>query len=302
MAREWKGSPTAGARTPAERTTDEDAARAPAPGAVTVIEPSRGWRDLGLGELWRSRELVLLLGRRIFRVRYKQTVLGVAWAFARPFTQMVVFSLVFGQWLRVGSEGAAYPVFVYSGLLPWTLFSQVLAQASQSIVGERAILTKVYFPRLAIPVATVGVCLVDFAIALATLLGLLLYYGEPLTAGLAAIVPLTVLTVALSLGVGCLLAALHVAYRDMRYVRGFLLSMWLFLTPVIYPVARLPAGARRWLLLNPMYGVVGGFRSAVLGQAWAPQALAASTALAAVLLVAGLAYFRRVERRFADIV
>jgi len=300
MAREWEE--VAGGGVDADRADGAGAAAAVPAGPVTVIEPARGWRDLGLGELWRARELVLLLARRIFRVRYKQTVLGVAWAFARPFTQMVVFSLVFGQWLRVGSGGVPYPVFVYSGLLPWTLFSQVLSQSSQSIVSERAVITKVYFPRLAIPVATVGVCLVDFTIALATLVGLMLYYDVPLTARLAALAPLTLLTAALSLGVGCLLAALHVAYRDIRYVRGFLISMWLFLTPVIYPVTVLPAGARRWLLLNPMLGVVDGFRSAILGTAPAWDSLGASAALAAAALVGGLLFFRRVERRFADIV
>lgn len=271
-------------------------------GPVTVIEPRRGWRDLGLRELWQARELVYQLARRTFNVRYKQTVFGVAWAFARPFTQMVIFSIVFGTWIGVGSEGAAYPVFVYAGLLPWTLFARTLGQASQSVAGSRELVTKVYFPRLAIPVSAIVVSLADYAIALVTLLGIMAYYRAEFSWRLLTIVPLTALTVTVSLGVGSLFAALHVAYRDMRFIRAFAVSMWMFLTPVIYPVKVIPADWRWLLTLNPMYGVVESYRSAILNRPLAWDALGVSAGLGAAALVVGLACFRRVERRFADIV
>ncbi|MFW6065221.1 MAG: ABC transporter permease, partial [Planctomycetota bacterium] len=269
---------------------------------VTVIKPRRGWRDLGLRELWRSRELVYQLARRSFVARYKQTVFGVTWAFARPLAQMGVFSVVFGMWLGVGSEGAKYPVFVYAGLLPWTLFARTLGQAAQSVAGARMLITKVYFPRLAIPLSAIGVSLADFAIALAVMMGLMVFYGEDFTWRLVALLPLTVLTVMISLGVGSLFAALHVAYRDVRFILNFLTSMWLFLTPVMYPMNVVPKEWRWATMFNPMVGVVDSFRAAVLGRPFSWEHLGASLTAGVVVLFVGLACFRRVERRFADIV
>lgn len=269
---------------------------------VVVIKPRRGWRDLGLRELWQSRELVYQLAKRSFIARYKQTVFGLAWAFARPLAQMGVFSVVFGAWLGVGSEGAKYPVFVYAGLLPWTLFARTLGQAAQSVAGARMLITKVYFPRLAIPLSAIGVSLADFAISLVVLMGLMVFYRQDFTWRLLAVVPLTLLTVMISLGVGSLFAALHVAYRDIRFILSFLTSMWMFLTPVIYPVSTIPKQWRWALMFNPMVGVVESFRAAVLGRPFAWDRLAASVLTGVIVLLLGLACFRRVERRFADIV
>lgn len=271
-------------------------------GHVTVIEPSRGWRSLDLKELWAYRELLWVLTERDIKVRYKQTVLGAAWAVIQPLMLMVVFSVFFGKLAKMPSDGIPYPIFAYCALLPWTFFANALSSSAGSVVGSANLVSKVYFPRLIVPLSSVGSWLVDFAIATLILLGLMLYYGIGWTTNLLA-APLLVLAVTFAaLGVGTLLAALTVAYRDFRYVIPFLLQFWMFATPIVYPTTIVP-DRWQWILhLNPMAGLVEGFRSAFLGRAFDVPAIAISVTAAIVLFVVGVAYFEKVERRFADIV
>lgn len=271
-------------------------------GHVTVIEPSRGWRSLNLKELWAYRELLWVLTERDIKVRYKQTVLGAAWAVIQPLMLMVVFSVFFGKLAKMPSDGIPYPIFAYCALLPWTFFANALASSANSVVGSANLISKVYFPRLVVPLASIGSWLVDFAIAAMILLGLMLYYDITWTANLLA-VPLLVLGVVIAaLGAGTLLSALTVAYRDFRYVIPFLLQFWMFATPIVYPASMVPA---RWswvLQLNPMTGLIEGFRSAFLGRPFDVTSIGLSLLVSTVMLLIAVAYFERVERRFADIV
>jgi len=279
------------------------AAAAEAPAATRiVIEPKRGWLAVNWAELWQYRELLFFLTWRDVKVRYKQTVLGFTWAFVQPFLKLVVFSAVFGGVAKIDSGGFPYPIFLYSALLPWQFFGEALARSSQSVVGGANLVTRVYFPRLIIPLASVGACLVDFAISFSILVGLMLFYGMMPGAAIAAIVPLVVLTVFTALGVGTFLSALTVAYRDFRYVVPFMVQLWMFLTPVLYSLNNVHGAWGRLILLNPMTGIVEAYRSAILSVPfkWGPLGL--SAAIAAVLFAAGVMYFRRVEARFADIV
>ena len=257
---------------------------------------------LELGELWRYRELLYFLTLRDVKIRYKQTVLGLLWAFVQPFVKMVVFSLVFGGLAKMETGGYPYPIFLYAGLLPWQYFSEALSRASQSLVGSSTIITKVYFPRLIVPLASVGGCLMDFLISFVILLGLMLYYPVPPTWRLLLVIPLSLTTTIAGLGVGTLVSALNVTYRDFRYMMPFIIQTWMFLTPVVYPPKLIPSQYRWLLWLDPMTGPVEGFRSAVLGQPldWTVQGVSLASGL--VLLVLGLLYFRRVERKFADII
>ena len=269
---------------------------------LTIIDPSRGWAALRLSELWDYRELLLFLIWRDVKVRYKQTALGVAWAVLQPLLAMFVFSLFFGRLARMASDGLPYPVFNLAGLVPWTFFAFGLNEAATSVVGSRHLITKVYFPRLAIPLATVLAGLVDFAIAFVLLLLVIAWYG--IVPGIEALVviPLVLLAFVTAFGVGLCLAALNVQYRDVRYVLPFLTQLWLFATPIVYPSSLVPPAWRALYGLNPMVGVVDGFRWALLGSP-APGPTLAMSALAATALAAGGAlYFRRMERAFADIV
>ena len=270
--------------------------------APTLITPRRGWGSPGLAELWRHRELLGFLVWRDVAVRYKQTLLGVLWAVLQPTLKMVVFTLVFGRLVGVASQGAPYPVFVYAGLLPWQFFAEALGRSSHSVMGSAGLITKVYFPRLVIPLASVGSCLLDFAISFAVLIALMCWYGLAPTASLFAVGPLVGLTVVAALGAGTLASALNVAYRDVRYVIPLVVQVWMFLTPVIYPVTVIPQDWRWLAWLNPMSGLVDGYRSAILGRPFAWDGLAASAAVSTAMLLVGVAYFKRVERRFADIV
>lgn len=271
-------------------------------GHVTVIEPSRGWRSLNLRELWAYRELLWVLTERDIKVRYKQTVLGAAWAVIQPLMLMVVFSVFFGKLAKMPSDGLPYPIFAYCALLPWTFFTNALSSSAGSVVGSANLISKVYFPRLIVPLASIGSWLVDFAIAAVILLGLMLYYGIDWSWGLLA-VPLLVLAVLfVALGVGTLLAALTVAYRDFRYVIPFLLQFWMFATPVVYPASLVPERWQWILHLNPMSGLVEGFRAAFLGRPFDVAAIGVSLVVAVVLFTVGVAYFEKVERRFADII
>jgi lipopolysaccharide transport system permease protein len=268
-----------------------------------LIQPSQGWIPVNLREVWEYRELLYFLTWRDIKVRYKQTAIGAAWAIIQPFFTMVVFSLFFGRLAKVPSDGLPYPIFVYCALLPWQLFAHALAESSNSVVGSQSLITKVYFPRLVVPMAAVGGGLVDFAIAFVVLLGMMTYYG--VMPGLAILaLPLFVLFAILTaLAVGLWLAALNVKYRDVRYTLTFLTQIWLFATPVAYPSSLIPATWRPLYGLNPMAGVVEGFRWSLLGKAEGPGLLLAVSACVVLLvLIGGLHYFARTEDQFADLV
>jgi len=275
----------------------------PAPSHDTVIRPMSGWQPIRLGEIYRYRELLWVLAARDIKVRYKQTALGAAWAIIQPVATMLVFSLFFGRLAKVPSDGLPYPVFVYCALLPWQLFSNALVFAGNSLIGSQNLITKVYFPRLVIPVSSMICGLVDFAIAFVVLLLLMAWYGIVPTAAVLTLPFFLVMAFATALAVGLWLSALNVEYRDVRYVIPFLVQFWMFATPIAYPSSLIPQ-RWRWLFgLNPMTGVVEGFRWCLLGTAESPgPTVAVSTVMVTVLLVGGLYYFRRMESRFADVV
>lgn len=267
------------------------------------IGPPRGWVSLGLGELWEYRELLYFLVWRDIKVRYKQTALGVAWAVIQPVFMMIVFSLFFGKLGKIPSDGIPYPVFAYCALLPWQLFAHALTESSNSLVANERLITKVYFPRLIVPISAVLGGLVDFGIAFVILLGMMAYYGIAPTAMVVALPLFLMLVIMTALGVGLWLSALNVQYRDVRYTIGFLTQFWLLATPVAYPSSIVP-GDWRWLYgLNPMAGVVEGFRWALLGKTEGPGLLLLVSVVAVLLVfIGGLYYFRRMEQTFADIV
>jgi len=259
--------------------------------------------SLQLRELWEYRELMYFLTWRDIKVRYRQTALGVAWAIIQPVLTMVVFSLFFGRLARVPSDGVPYPIFSLVGLVPWTFVANGLTQSSNSLVQSERIITRVYFPRLAVPIAAVLGGVVDFALAFAVLLGMMLAYGRAPTWGILWILPLLLLALAIALGSGLWLAALNVRYRDVRYAVPFLTQIWLFATPIAYPSSLLGDPWRVVYALNPMVGVVEGFRWALLGTGAAPGRLIVVSLFVAVLVLAGgVIYFRRMERTFADVI
>jgi lipopolysaccharide transport system permease protein len=270
---------------------------------VVVIEPRTGWSLPDLRELWEYRELLYFLVWRDVKVRYKQTALGASWAIIQPFFTMVVFSLFFGRLAGVPSDGLPYPIFSFAALVPWTFFAHGLSQSANSLVASQNLIKKVYFPRLAIPTATVLSGIVDFVIAFAVLLGMMAFYGIVPTAQVVWIPALLLLALVTSLGVGLWFAALNVQYRDVAYVVPFTVQLWLFATPIAYPSSLLPEPWRTLYGLNPMAGVVEGFRWALLGTETAPgPMLAVSTVAAVAILIGGAFYFRRMERSFADVV
>jgi lipopolysaccharide transport system permease protein len=270
---------------------------------VVRIEPSKGWVSLRLQELWAYRELLYFLTWRDTKVRYKQTALGAAWAIIQPLFAMVVFSLFFGKLAKIPSDGIPYPVFSYAALVPWTFFANGLTQSSASLVGSANLIKKVYFPRLAIPIATVLSEVIDFCLAFTVLLGMMFYYGIVPTVNVFFLPLFLVLALTTSLGVGLWLSAMNVQYRDVRYVIPFITQFWMFATPIAYPSSLLPEPWRTLYGVNPMAGVVEGFRWALLGTNTAPGPMIGVSAVAAVLiLVSGAFYFRRMERTFADVV
>jgi lipopolysaccharide transport system permease protein len=275
---------------------------AEAPQTVVRIRPTRGWVSLNLRELWHYRELLYFLTWRDIKVRYKQTALGAAWAIIQPLMTMVAFSLFFGQLGKIPSDGVPYPVFSYVGLLPWTFFANALGQASASLVGNANLISKVYFPRLVVPISSVLSGVIDFGIAFVVLIGLMAYFQLAPTLAAVLLIPFLVLALVTALGVGLWLSALNVEYRDVRYAVPFLTQFWLFATPVAYPSSLLPEPWRTLYGLNPMAGVVEGFRWALLGTNPPGPMLVVSVAAAIVLLVTGAFYFRRMERMFADVV
>lgn len=278
------------------------------PSAPTVvIRPSRGWASLQLAALWQYRELLYFLVWRDVKVRYKQTVLGVLWIILQPVVSMVVFSALFGGLLDVPSGGVPYPIFLYSALLPWNYFSGSLTRSSASVVSSANLIRKVYFPRLVIPISGVLSGLVDFAVAFSVLAALMLFYRVAPTPAVLLLPAFILLAMATSLGFGLWLSALNVRFRDVGYLVPFLVQIWMYLTPVIYPVTLIPERLRWLLALNPMTGVVEGFRWALLGaqleDATPPGGLFyASIAIALGVLVSGLIFFRRTERTFADVI
>jgi lipopolysaccharide transport system permease protein len=277
--------------------------KAAPPVPVVRIAASRGWVSLGIRELWEYRELLYFLTWRDLKVRYKQTVLGAAWAIIQPFLTMVVFSLFFGRLARMPSDGIPYPVFSYAALVPWTFFANGLSQSSLSMVASANLIKKLYFPRLVVPISSVLSGFVDFVLGFAVLLGMMWYFAVRPTGNIVWLPAFLLLALVSSLGVGVWLSALNVRFRDVRYTVPFLTQLWLFATPIAYPSSLLPDTWRPLYGLNPMAGVVEGFRWALLGTDTAPGPLIlVSAAAALVLLVSGVYYFRRMERTFADVV
>jgi lipopolysaccharide transport system permease protein len=267
------------------------------------IAPSKGWTSLKLNELWQYRELLFFLVWRDVKVRYKQTVLGVGWAILQPFFTMVIFSLFFGRLAKMPSDGVPYPIFSFTALIPWMFFANGLNQSANSLVSNSNLINKVYFPRLAIPIASVLAGLADFIPSFIILIGMMLYFGIYPTATMAWIPLFLLLALITSLGVGIGLAAVNVKYRDVRHTVPFLVQCWLFATPIAYPSSLLPPAWQTIYALNPMVGVVEGFRWALLGADTHPGPMVAVSTVVALAVLAGAAlYFRRMERSFADVI
>jgi len=271
-------------------------------GFDTHIGPKHGLNAIDPRELIRYRELIHILIWRDIKVRYKQTVLGAAWAIFQPFISMVVFSIFFGGLVKVPSDGFPYPVFVYAGLVPWTFFANGLSGASSSLTGQSHLISKIYFPRIILPLATFGARLVDFAISIVILFVLMLYYSIIPTAQIALFPVMILVTLITAMGVGTFLSALEVTYRDVNHITPFLIQLWMYATPVIYPVSIVPEKWRWILALNPMAGIIDGYRACLLGHPVNWAGLAISSAMALILLAIGVVYFKRVERRFADVI
>jgi lipopolysaccharide transport system permease protein len=276
----------------------------PASGTPVIrIEPVPGWRVVNLSELWEYRELLYFLTWRDLKVRYKQTILGATWAILQPFCTMIVFSIFFGQLAQMPSESIPYPVFSYVALVPWTFFTHGVRQSAKSLVDNANLLTKVYFPRLALPISTVFSGLVDFALALLVLLGMMAFYGITPTVNMVWFPLFLLLTLVSTLGIGLWLSAMNVQFRDVNYTVPFLLQLWMFATPIAYPSSLLAEPWRTVFGLNPMVGVVEGFRWALLGTGTVSVGmLLLSTTVALALLLGGGLYFRRMEKTFADVV
>lgn len=269
---------------------------------VLTITPSRGWVSLNLGDMWAHRELLYFLTWRDIKIRYKQTALGAIWAIIQPLFPMLIFTLFFGRLAKMPSDGIPYSVFTYAALLPWTYFAAAVGNSSTSVVGSSNLITKVYFPRMIIPAASVLAALLDFAIAFGLLALLMVWHRIHPTPQLLFVLPLVALVTLLALGIGLLFSALTVKYRDIRFALPFLIQVWMFATPVIYPVSLVPAKWRWALALNPVTGTVEGFRAALFGRPMPWFYLAYSVAFGIVMLVYAAYSFRRLERTFADLI
>ncbi len=267
------------------------------------IEPSRGWVSIDLKELWKYRELIYFFAWRDIKVRYKQTVLGATWAILQPLFTMVIFSLLFGRVAKIPSEGIPYPVFSFAALVPWTYFANALSQGSSSLVRSSQLIKKVYFPRLAIPVSTVLSGIVDFALAFVVLLCLMAYFGIAPTRNIVWLPFFLMVALVTALGTSLWLTSLNVKFRDVNYLVPFLTQMWMFCTPIIYPSSLLKEPWRTLYGINPLAGVIEGFRWALLGTHTKPGLIVIVSSLTALaILVVGAFYFRRVEKTFADVV
>lgn len=268
---------------------------------ISVCHSSRGWAPVNLRELWEYRELLYFLILRDIKVRYKQTLLGFAWAIIQPLMMMVVFTLFFGNLAKVPSEGVPYPLFSFTALLPWTLFAGGVSRSSASLIGSGALVQKVYCPRLLLPVAGILSPLVDFAIAFIVLIGLMFLFGYPPMARIFWLPAFLLLAISTSLGVGLWLSALNVRYRDVQYAVPFLIQLWLFASPVIYSSSLLPEPFKTLSGINPMVGVIEGFRWSLLGTNAPGGLLIVSVIIVIVLLILGAFFFRRMEKTFADV-
>jgi lipopolysaccharide transport system permease protein len=266
------------------------------------IRGRRRWGALNLQELWSNRDLFYFLMWRDVKVRYKQTALGVAWVALQPLLTMAIFTVIFGRLAHLPSDGQPYPIFVYAGLLPWNFFSNAVTTSSNSLVGNATLITKVYFPRLVIPGAAVGAGLVDLAIAGTILLAMCFYYHVSLGIRLVMLAPLAVLLTIFAAAVGLWMSALNVKYRDIRYVLPFMIQIWMYVTPVIYPVTFIPAKWRWAVMLNPMSGIIEAFRSSIFNQPFNWAGLAAAAIITVAFFVYAAFDFRRMERIFADLI
>ena len=268
-----------------------------------IIEPTHGWRFLDLRELWEYRELIYFLTWRDIKVRYKQTTIGVAWAVLQPLAMMLVFTLIFGRLAKVPSGGVPYPLFAYTALLPWQFFSRLISESTNSLIVNQQLLSRVYFPRISVPLATALAATVDFGIAATLLIVLMALYKVAVTPAIFWLPAFVTLLLVTALGVGFWLSALNIEYRDVMYTMPFLNQFWFFLTPVVYPSGLIPAQWKALYGLNPMVGVVEGFRWAVLGRGESPSQLCVVSAVIAVsLLASGIVWFRHRERTFVDVI
>lgn len=269
---------------------------------ITTIEPQKGWNIFNLPELWSFRELIYAMILRDIKVRYKQTVIGVAWAVIQPVSTMIIFTIIFGKLANIPSDGYPYSVFVFSGLLAWNFFAASVSSAGMSLMSNAHLISKVYFPRIIIPVSSVGVAFVDFLIACVILLILMVFYNQPFTSQLIFL-PLFLFGLTMvSMGVGFWLAAVTVAYRDFRYVISYMIQIWMYLTPIIYPISFVPENWRWVLYLNPMYAWIEGIRSCFLGKPFDYLGITISLALSVIVFAIGVYYFHKAQRRFADII
>ncbi len=267
-----------------------------------ILKPQRGWVSFDLADLWHYRDLLLLLTWRDIKIRYTQTILGIAWAMLQPLLTMVVFSVIFGQLAKLPSDGIPYPIFTYTALLPWQLFSYSLTNSINSLVGNQNLISKVYFPRLVIPIASVLPSLVDFAFSFLVLIGLMFYYRVPLTLHMLNLPLFLLLAMITALACGLWLSALNVQYRDIRHVVPFMVLLWQYATPVAYSSSLIPEKWRLLYSLNPMTGVVEGFRWALLGSGKMGELTWVSILITIFLLISGLMYFKRMELTFADVI
>jgi lipopolysaccharide transport system permease protein len=267
------------------------------------IEPSKGWASLKLRELWEYRELLYFLIWRDVKVRYKQTALGAAWAVLQPLLTMVIFTVIFGNFAQIPSDGLPYPIFAFTALLPWTYFAQAIGRSGVSLVGSANLISKVYFPRPIMPISAAVAPIVDFAVAFVILLGMMAWFRITPTLGVLALPLFMLLAFITALAVGLWLSALNVKYRDVGHIIPFLIQFWMYASPIAYPVSLVPERWRLLYSLNPMVGVIEGFRWALLGKA-SPDfgVVAVSSVVVLILLVGGLVYFKRMERTFADVI
>jgi len=268
----------------------------------TIIRPRKGFSQIGWHDLWAFRELAYILVWRDVKVRYKQTILGAAWAIFQPFVSMVVFSVFFGSLVKVPSDNLPYPIFVYAGLLPWTFFSNGLGRASTSLHSEAHMISKIYFPRILVPLSSLGAGILDLAISLVIMFGMMAYYHIYPGVSVLMLAPLMLMILLVSVGMGVLLATLSVAYRDVKYITPFLIQLWMYASPVIYPVSIVPQKWRWLLAFNPMSSMIDGCRSAFFGKPFDWASLGISLAVSLALVACGLLYFNAAERRFADII
>ena len=280
-----------------------EALTASSPKTVVIIDADKSSVSLGVKDFWAYRELLYFLTWRDVKVRYKQTLLGAAWAILQPLLTMLIFTLLFGRLAGIKTDGPPYPIFAYSGLVIWTFFANSITNSGNSLVGSAHLITKIYFPRMIVPAGAVAAGLVDFGLAFLVQIGLMIYYRVPPTWSLIMIVPLVVLTTLLALGVGMWLSGLNVKYRDVRYALPFVIQLWMFVSPIIYPTSMLPAKLRWVVALNPVTGIIQNFRVACFGtQPFDWNSLGISTTATFVILIYAAYSFRRMERRFADII